>query len=101
MRCPDPLANGSGQRDATKGGDRHGGDGRVAAQRLVPQIGDFPPDLELWRESVMAALAQPEKARATPQETKQVRRQIRGLEKVLRRKDKALAETAALLALSK
>ena len=63
--------------------------------------GIFPSDLEQWRESAMAALAQPAEARATPQETKQDRRRIKELEKDLRRKEKALAETTALLVLSK
>ncbi len=63
--------------------------------------GIFPTDLERWRESAMGALAQPEEARATPQETRQDRRRIKELEKDLRRKEKALAETTALLVLSK
>ena len=63
--------------------------------------GVFPSDLGQWRESAMAALAQPEEARATPQETRQDRRRIKELEKDLRRKEKALAETTALLVLSK
>ena len=63
--------------------------------------GVFPSDLQQWRENAMAALAQPEEARATPQETKQDRRRIKELEKDLRRKEKALAETTALLVLSK
>ena len=63
--------------------------------------GIFPSDLEQWRESAKAALAQPEEARATPQETRQDRRRIKELEKDLRRKEKALAETTALLVLSK
>ena len=63
--------------------------------------GIFPSDLEQWRESAMAALAQPEEARATPQETRQDRRRIKELEKDLRRKEKALAETTALLVLAK
>ena len=49
----------------------------------------------------MAALAQPEEARAMPLETRQDRRRIKELEKDLRRKEKALAETTALLVLSK
>ncbi len=63
--------------------------------------GVSPSDLQQWRESAMAALAQPEEARATPQETKQDRRRIKELEKDLRRKEKALAQTTALLVLSK
>jgi hypothetical protein len=58
--------------------------------------GVFPSDLQQWRENAMAALAQPEEARATPQETRQDRRRIKALEKDLRRKEKALAETTAL-----
>lgn len=49
----------------------------------------------------MAALSQPEEARASPQETREDRRRIKELERNLRRKEKALAETAALLVLSK
>ena len=63
--------------------------------------GVFPSDLQQWRENAMAALAQPEEARATPQETRQDRRRIKELEKDLRRKEKALAETTALLVLAK
>lgn len=44
--------------------------------------------------------AEPEDARASPQQTRQDRRRIRARREV-RRKDKALAETAALLVLSK
>ncbi len=39
--------------------------------------------------------------RASPQQTRQDRRRIKELEREVRRKDKALAETAALLVLSK
>ena len=63
--------------------------------------GVFPSDLEQWREGAMAALAQPEEARATAQETRADRRRIKELEKDLRRKEKALAETTALLVLRK
>ena len=48
-----------------------------------------------------ASLAEPEERGASPQQTKQDRRRIKELERELRRKDKALAETAALLVLSK
>ena len=63
--------------------------------------GVFPQQLQQWRHSATQALAQPEEARASPQQTKQDHRRIRELERELRRKDKALAETAALLVLSK
>ena len=63
--------------------------------------GVFPAELEKWRASVTAALAAPEEARASPQATRQDRKRIKGLERDLLRKDRALAETAALLVLSK
>jgi transposase-like protein len=63
--------------------------------------GVYPQQLQQWRQSATQALAQPEEARASPQQTKRDRRRIKELERELRRKDKALAETAALLVLSK
>ena len=47
------------------------------------------------------ALAAPDEARASPQATRQDRKRIKELERELLRKDRALAETAALLVLSK
>lgn len=55
---------------ALGGGNRHGGDGRGAAQRLVPREGDFPLGPGAVAGDAVTALAQPEEARATPQETK-------------------------------
>ncbi|GHU15744.1 hypothetical protein FACS189441_7800 [Betaproteobacteria bacterium] len=63
--------------------------------------GIYPQQLEQWRQSATQALAEPEKSRASPGETKADRRRIKELERELRRKEKALAETAALLARSK
>ena len=63
--------------------------------------GVYPQQLQQWRASATQALAQPEEARASPQQTRHDRRRIKELERELRRKDKALAETAALLVLSK
>lgn len=63
--------------------------------------GVYPQQLQRWRESAMHALSEPEEARASPQQTKQDRRRIKELEREVRRKDRALAETAALLVLSK
>ena len=63
--------------------------------------GIFPSELERWRVSATQALSAPEEARASPQETRRDHRRIKELERQLRRKDKALAETAALLVLSK
>jgi transposase-like protein len=63
--------------------------------------GVYPQQLQQWRDGATQALADPEEARASPQQTQQDRRRIKELERELRRKDKALAETAALLVLSK
>ena len=63
--------------------------------------GVYPQQLQQWRDGATQALADPEEARASPQQTKHDRRRIKELERELRRKDKALAEAAALLVLSK
>ena len=72
--------------------------GRSAGCR---EQGVYPSELESWRQSATAALAEPEEARASPQQTRQHQRRIKELERQLTRKDKALAEAAALLVLSK
>jgi transposase len=63
--------------------------------------GVYPQELAQWRSSATLALAAPEEARASPQQTKDDRRRITELKRELRREDKALAETAALLVLSR
>ena len=63
--------------------------------------GVYPAELAKWRASATTALAEPEEARASPQTTRQDRKRIKDLERELLRKDRALAETAALLVLSK
>ena len=63
--------------------------------------GVYPAELAKWRASATTALAEPEEARASPQTTRQDRKRIKELERELLRKDRALAETAALLVLSK
>jgi transposase len=63
--------------------------------------GVFPADLEQWRLNATTALDEPEEARASPQSTRQDKKRIKELERELLRKDRALAETAALLVLSK
>jgi DNA-binding transcriptional MerR regulator len=63
--------------------------------------GVYLHDLLAWRQSATQALAEPEEARASPNQTKQDQRRIKELERDLRRKNAALAETAALLVLSK
>jgi hypothetical protein len=61
----------------------------------------YPQQLQQWRQNATQALTEPEEARASPQQTKQDRRRIRELEREVLRKDRALAETAALLVLSR
>ena len=65
------------------------------------ELGVYPQQLEQWRQAATEALAEPEDARASHRETKADRRRIKELERELQRKDKALAETADLLVLSK
>ena len=62
--------------------------------------GLFPSELDEWRQTATASLGAPEAA-ATSAATRAERRRVRDLERELRRKDKALAEAAALLVLSK
>ena len=63
--------------------------------------GVYPAELDKWRASCATALADPEDVRASPQATRADRKRIKELERDLLRKDRALAETAALLVLSK
>ena len=63
--------------------------------------GVYPTELAKWCASATAALADPEEARASPKATRQDRKRIKELERDLLRKDRALAETAALLVLTK
>jgi hypothetical protein len=58
--------------------------------------GVYPQQLQQWGDNATQALAAPEEARASPQQTQQDRRRIKDLERELRRKDKALAEAAAI-----
>lgn len=62
--------------------------------------GLYRRDLEQWRGEMLKGLEQPQPRRRTSSKTPEGRR-IRKLEKELRRKDAALAETAALLVLKK
>mgnify|MGYP003541946082 FL=1 len=63
--------------------------------------GVYAAELDKWRASCTTALAEPEEARASPQATRADRKRIKELERDLLRKDRALAETTALLVLSK
>lgn len=61
--------------------------------------GLYAADLEAWKRDAIAGLGDPRAASAT--EARQDRRRVKELERELHRKDKALAETAALLVLAK
>ncbi|HQQ71945.1 MAG TPA: hypothetical protein PLL92_16800, partial [Alicycliphilus sp.] len=52
--------------------------------------GMYPLELDKWRSSCAAALADPEEARASPQATRQDKKRIKELERDLLRKDRAL-----------
>ena len=60
--------------------------------------GLYPTDLDRWKQDALSGLGE---LRDDGAEAKQERRRIKELERDLNRKDKALAETAALLVLSK
>lgn len=75
--------------------------GEAGRNAWCRENGVYPQELARWRQAATHALADPEERRASPVETKADRRRIKSLERELRRKDKALAETAALLVLSK
>lgn len=66
-----------------------------ARGRFLRENGLHSTDIERWRQEIVEALKQ-NPNRADPRD-----RRIKELEKELGRKDKALAETAALLALKK
>jgi transposase len=61
--------------------------------------GLYPSDLDRWKQDAISGLGEPRDDGVA--EAKQERRRIKELERDLSRKDKALAETAALLVLSK
>lgn len=64
--------------------------------------GIYPSELERWRLQAMESLADEDiPERPSPGEVRQAKQRIKALERDLKRKEKALAETAALLVLSK
>ena len=63
--------------------------------------GVYPTELQQWKADAIAALGEPGDPRVSAQDAREDRKRIKELERDLRRKDKALAETAALLVLSK
>ena len=63
--------------------------------------GIFPQTLQQWRDSAMQALGDSTQVRGAAKQDREDRQRIQQLEREFHRKDKALAETAALLVLSK
>lgn len=64
--------------------------------------GVFTEQITQWKQDFMAGSSQPAESRQAQRASqKQDKKRIQVLERELRRKDKALAETAALLVLSK
>jgi len=64
--------------------------------------GLYPEQIERWKEMAISGNDNPDKlTRAERKEWQKEKAKTRGLEKELRRKEKALAETAALLVLKK
>lgn len=63
--------------------------------------GVYPQELTQWSASALDALADPKAATSGASNNGAERRRVKELERELRRKDKALAEAAALLVLSK
>lgn len=63
--------------------------------------GVYPQELDRWHQAAQKSLAEPGESAAEGHQSRQDRRRIQELERELRRKEKALAETAALLVLSK
>ena len=61
--------------------------------------GVYPTELETWKRDAIGGLGEPRETESVA--LKQERRRNKELERELHRKDKALAETAALLVLSK
>ena len=61
--------------------------------------GLYPAEIEAWKHDAIAGLGEPRAASAV--EARHDRRRVKELERELHRKDKALAETAALLVLGK
>jgi transposase len=72
-----------------------------AADPWCRENGVYPTELQQWKDSAVAALSEVPEEKAGTRESRDSRKRIRELERDLRRKDKALAETTALLVLSK
>ena len=101
--CPSETARRHHWRDRAPGRDDEGASGdrpRWATRSgWCREQGLYPAELDAWKQDAIAGLGEPRAASAA--EARQDRRRVKELERELHRKDKALAETAALLVLSK
>jgi hypothetical protein len=61
----------------------------------------YPAELAQWRSQASDSLSEPSSVEASGKADRASRKEIRKLKQDLARKEKALAETAALLVLSK
>src|SRR6202521_1189258 len=108
----DALADGSGcGAGAVSGSQRWTAGARLEAVIVTAAMdeaarsvwcreqGLYPAELDAWKRDAIAGLGEPRAASAA--EARQDRRRVKELERELHRKDKALAETDALLVLSK
>ena len=107
----DGLANGTGERSGGAGQQRWSAAARLQAVIATAAMdeatrsawcreqGLYPAELDAWKQDAIAGLGEPRAASAA--EAREDRRRVKELERQLHRKDKALAETAALLVLSK
>jgi transposase len=68
---------------------------------LLRSEGVHLEQLEAWRQMAEGALAEGAEPKMTSAEAKATKKKVKELERELRRKEKALAETAALLVLKK
>ena len=85
-----------GRDDEGASGDRPR---RATRSGWCREQGLYPAELDAWKQDAIAGLGEPRAASAA--EARQDRRRVKELERELHRKDKVLAETAALLVLSK
>ena len=70
--------------------------------RYCREKGLYPDQIANWKQTCIdSAQLEPDRTRESSEEVKQLKKRNRALEKELRRKEKALAESAALLVLQK
>ena len=101
MRSPGPPAGGPGLRARLDGVITTAAINEVGKSAWCREQGVYPAELAKWQMSAIAVLGERAEARASPQATRHNKKRIKELERDLLRKDRALAETAALLVLAK